>query len=117
MSTTRRLALAAEMARIWRRAGTCCDLTAVRAAQSRILALRGQDARAAEGLEWLESAARGTEDPRIVVVGLGSSAMVRAALGQDEAAAALLTELEAYPGARGITGTTRACFRRWCARR
>ena len=51
-------------------------------------------------LDWLEASARETEDPQDVVLGLGSAALVRAGLGQDEAAAALLTELEAYPGAR-----------------
>ena len=51
-------------------------------------------------LEWLEAASRGTEDPQLVVIGLGSAALARAGLGQDEAAAALLAEVESYPGAR-----------------
>jgi hypothetical protein len=50
-------------------------------------------------LDWLESSARETEDPQIVVSGLGSAALVRARLEQDEAGA-LLSELEAYPGTR-----------------
>ena len=44
-----------------------------------------------------------------------SAALVRAALGQDEAAAALLTELESYPGAREQRSTTASCSPRWCA--
>ena len=94
------LVLAAELAPRLEASGDVFDLTAIRAAQALIFALRGQGAQAAEWLEWLESATRGTEDPQTVVLGLGSSALVRAGLGQDDAAAALLTELESYPGAR-----------------
>ena len=95
------LEVAAEMAPRLEASGDVFDLVAVRAAQARILALRGQGApRWPRSLDWLESTARGTEDPQLVVCGLGSAALARAALGQDEAAAALLAELEAYPGAR-----------------
>jgi class 3 adenylate cyclase/tetratricopeptide (TPR) repeat protein len=76
------------------------DLISVRAAQARIFALRGQGGEVAEGLEWVESAARGTEDPQTILYGLGSAALMRAALGQNAAAASLLAEVEAYPGAR-----------------
>ena len=73
------------------------SLASVRAAQARILALRGQ---AGGSLEWLESTTLGTGDAELAVRVLGSSAVARAALGQDERAAALLAELEATPDAR-----------------
>jgi class 3 adenylate cyclase/tetratricopeptide (TPR) repeat protein len=78
------------------------DLTTVRAAQARILALRGQAERVAGSLEWIESTVRGTGDPQLVVRGLGSAAVARAALGHDDAAAALLAEMEATPGSYEI---------------
>jgi tetratricopeptide (TPR) repeat protein len=80
--------------------GDVLDLVEIRAAQARICALRGQASEIAEMLEWLESSARETEDPQLVVVGLGSVALVRAKLEQNEAVAALLNEVETYPGAR-----------------
>ena len=67
----------------------------VRALQARILALRGQTAQLSDWLDPLESGSRGTEDPQLVVSGLLASALARAGLGQDEAAAALLAEVEA----------------------
>jgi tetratricopeptide (TPR) repeat protein len=71
----------------------------VRSVQARVASLRGGDDEV-DLLDRLEQAARGTEDPDSVVGGLGASALARAELGQERAAAALLTELEAYPGAR-----------------
>ncbi|MDP9331573.1 MAG: hypothetical protein M3P11_13185 [Actinomycetota bacterium] len=76
------------------------DLAVVRAAQARILALRGQAAQVAASLDWLESASRGAGSADYVVIGLGSSAFARAGLGQDDRAASLLAEVEATPGAR-----------------
>ncbi len=76
------------------------DLLLIRSVRARIWALRGQGAEVAASLDWLESAARGTEDPQHVVMGLGSAALARAMLGQDEAAAALLAEVNATPGVR-----------------
>ncbi|MDH4112275.1 MAG: hypothetical protein OEV60_06260 [Actinomycetota bacterium] len=76
------------------------DLVCVRAAYVRIPALLGQGNEVADSLEWLVSAARGTEDPQTVVMGLGSAALVRGELAKDEAAAALLAELESFPGVR-----------------
>jgi hypothetical protein len=73
-------------------------LAGVRAGRTRMLVLRGEAAQVGEMLEWLEPAARGTEDPQMMVLGLGSAALGRAALGQDRAAASLLQELEAFPG-------------------
>jgi class 3 adenylate cyclase/tetratricopeptide (TPR) repeat protein len=94
------LILAAELVPRLEASGDVFDLISARAAEARILALRGEGAKTAEVLDWLEPMARGTEDPQIVVSALGSSAPVRAGLGQDEAAVALLAELESYPSAR-----------------
>jgi len=54
----------------------------------------------AEALDWLEPTARVTEDLQMVAAALGTAALGRAGLGQDEAAAALLTELDTYPDVR-----------------
>jgi class 3 adenylate cyclase/tetratricopeptide (TPR) repeat protein len=107
------LEIAAEMAP---RLGAL-DLIAVRCAQARISALRGQGDQVAETLDWLEPAARGTEDPQVVVAALGSAAVIRAGLGQDEEATALFAEVESYPGTRenmnypvGLPATVRAAL-------
>jgi class 3 adenylate cyclase/tetratricopeptide (TPR) repeat protein len=92
------LALAAEMAPRLEASGDVFDLIGIRAAQVRVLAMRGLGSQVAEVLDWLEPAARGTEDPQLVVDGLGSAALMRGGLGQGEAAAALLSELRTYPG-------------------
>jgi tetratricopeptide (TPR) repeat protein len=94
------LEVAARVAERLEASGDVYDLSAVRAAQARIFALRGEAAQVADAIEWLEPVARGTQAPEIVVSGLGTAAIVRAALGQDDAATALLTELESYPNAR-----------------
>jgi class 3 adenylate cyclase/tetratricopeptide (TPR) repeat protein len=94
------LEIAAGMASRLQASGDVWDLIALRAAQARIHALRGQISESAEMIEWLESSARETEDPQAVVAGLGSVALVRAGFGQDEAAAALLSEVRTYPSAR-----------------
>jgi class 3 adenylate cyclase/tetratricopeptide (TPR) repeat protein len=93
------LEVVADMAERLEASGNVVDLAGVRANQARIVALRGQGGQMAV-LEWLESAARRSEDPHLVVCSLGSSALARAVLGQDEATAALLTEIEGYPRAR-----------------
>lgn len=94
------LAVAADMAPRFEASGNVFDLIALRAAQARIATLRGQATNVAASLDWLEPATRRTGDPQLVVVGLGVAALARAGLGQDDAAAALLAELEAFPGAR-----------------
>ena len=94
------LALVAQMALRLEESGDMFGLLAVRAAQIRVFALRDESAEVVEALEWLVPAARGTEDPQLVVLCLGSAALEHAGLGQDEAATALLTELESSPGAR-----------------
>jgi tetratricopeptide (TPR) repeat protein len=94
------LSLAAEVGHRAEATGGVFVLVTVRAAQAWIAALRGSADQVAGVLGWLESAARATEDPQMVVGGLGAAALARAALGQDEAAAELLRELETYPGVR-----------------
>src|SRR5204863_4758404 len=83
------LEIAAELTPRLETSGDVFDLIALRAVQTRILAPRGQGSQAAEVLEWLEPAARGTEDPQLVVPGLGSAALARARRGQEEGAGAL----------------------------
>jgi class 3 adenylate cyclase/tetratricopeptide (TPR) repeat protein len=85
--------------------GSETDMTATVnavAARARILSLRGQASEVAGSLEWLESSARGTGAPEYAVIGLTAAAVARAALGQNAAAAALLAEVLATPGARAI---------------
>jgi class 3 adenylate cyclase/tetratricopeptide (TPR) repeat protein len=76
------------------------DLVEVRAGQAQILAVRGQAAQVADSLDWIESTSRGAGAPESAVIGLASSALVRAGLGQNEAAAELLAEVETTSGAR-----------------
>jgi hypothetical protein len=76
------------------------DVANVRRTQTRILVLRGQAAEVAGSPDWLESAAREAGMAGFFVTGLGSSALARAGLGEDDAAARLLAEIEATPGAR-----------------
>ncbi len=97
------LEVSADLAHRLETSGDVFDLAVVRGAQARILALRGHGEQVGVVLEWLESTARGTEDPQMVVTGLGSSAFAHAATGHNEAAAALLTEVEAHPAARDTT--------------
>ncbi|MEA2521886.1 MAG: hypothetical protein QOI81_1532, partial [Actinomycetota bacterium] len=78
-------------------------LMAVRCSQARILSLRGQGGLAADWLDWLESTSRGTGVDEQAVNGLGACALARAGLGQDDRAAALLTELAATPAFRNTS--------------
>jgi tetratricopeptide (TPR) repeat protein len=96
------LQVAAEMTPRLEASDDVYDLAGIRAGRTRILVLRGQSAQVGELLDWLEPTARGTEDPQMIVLGLGSVVLARTALGQGESAAALLTELEAFPGARDV---------------
>ncbi len=75
-------------------------LIGIRAVQVRIFALRGQGG---EGLVWLdelESTAKELEFAEAIVFALGSAALVRSGLGQQDAAVALLSAIDAFPGAR-----------------
>ncbi|HXJ66007.1 MAG TPA: hypothetical protein VNN79_19785, partial [Actinomycetota bacterium] len=74
------------------------DLWGVRAAQARILTIRGRAAEAIDWLDGLESSAPGSTD--FVVIGLGASALVRAGTGDGPTAAALLNEIERSAGVR-----------------
>ena len=73
-----------------------------RTVRARILALRGQASQMADSLDWLESTTRETGDPQDTVKGLVSAALARAALGQHEAAAMLIAEIENTPGTRAL---------------
>jgi tetratricopeptide (TPR) repeat protein len=77
------------------------DLVMARTLLAWILALRGRSEQlTAASLDWLETNARGLQEPQWLILALGASALARLALGQAPAAAALLSEVEAYPGAR-----------------
>ena len=76
-------------------------LALVRAAQARILAMRGQAAQVVAALEGLESTSRFEGSADYAAIGLlGASAVSYAAIAQDDRALALLAELEATPDAR-----------------
>ena len=77
-------------------------LVTTRAARTRIAAFRGQVGRETDSLDWLESTSRGAGAPEYVVIGLVSSSLARRVLGQHEACAALLAEVEATPRVRAI---------------
>ncbi len=94
------LAIAADLGPRLEANGNVFDLAGIRAVQVKVFALRGEGLEVEEMLGWLEPAARGTGDTSLVVSGLGAAALVRAGIGQPKAALALLTELDAYPGAR-----------------
>ena len=55
-----------------------------RAAQGRILTLRGQAPQVAGSLDWLESTARGVGAPEYAVIGLAAAALARAAAGRKQ---------------------------------
>jgi hypothetical protein len=87
------LEVASDLAERLEASGDRADLVSVRGAEARILALCGRASRIAASFDWLESAALESGDVQDLVIGLGSSALARAALGQSEAAARLLAEL------------------------
>ncbi|MDP9329093.1 MAG: AAA family ATPase [Actinomycetota bacterium] len=76
------------------------SLLSVRAAQARILALRGQAAQVVGSLDWMESTARELEAADGVVLSLASSALAHIGIGMNDRAAASLAEIEATPDAR-----------------
>ena len=81
--------------------GDMTGLAQIRCVQARILTLRGQAAQVAETLDWLETTTREPGWAELMVIGLGSAALVRAALEQPGRAVALLIEIDTTPGARG----------------
>ena len=94
------LALAGELAAELEASGDALNLTTVRSVQAQILTLRGQATQVADTLDWLEATTRESGHVDQIIVNLGVAARARAALGQNEQAAALLAEIEATPGSR-----------------
>ena len=82
--------------------GDLSDLKLVIAVQARILVIRGEAAEALELLERLEATARELTSPDDVVLSLGSAALGRVALGQNDDAAALLAEVAILRGASDL---------------
>ena len=80
--------------------GNLLDLTSLRAVQAQILTLCGQATQVADTLDWLEATSRETGSTDYIIQGLGSAAFARAALGQHDRAAGLLTEIDSTPGGR-----------------
>ena len=71
--------------------------------KARIMTLRGLALDVGDALDVTETLARGSEDPQALLLGLWGAALVRQGLGQDDEVALLLTEIEAYPGARATS--------------
>ena len=76
------------------------DLVVLVAAQARIAALRGGGAGVADKLDWLETTTRRVGQVDYTVGCLGPAAELHARLAHDEAAAALLGEIDTSPGSR-----------------
>jgi class 3 adenylate cyclase/tetratricopeptide (TPR) repeat protein len=76
------------------------NLAWVRAAQARILVLRGRVSEVVTQVDWIESAARRDRSPEYALTSLGSCVLARAGLGQDDRVAALITEMDEIPGVR-----------------
>ena len=81
-------------------AGDAWDLADCRAARLQALTLRGRAGQAAELLDWLESTSREMGSSDMFATGFAATACARASLGQDQAATALLVELEQMPEIR-----------------
>jgi class 3 adenylate cyclase/tetratricopeptide (TPR) repeat protein len=94
------LVLADELAGELEASGNVSDLASVRAVQARILTLRGQAGVMADTLDWLVTTAREAGQVDATIIKLTAAALARAALGQDEQAAALVAEIEASPDVR-----------------
>jgi len=94
------LTLAAEIADRSQASGNVFTLGIARSVQTRILTLRGQTAQTTDWLDWLQTAARELATAEDTVSSLGSAAVARAALEQHDAAAKLLTDVEAAPDSR-----------------
>jgi hypothetical protein len=80
--------------------GDVFDLMGVRTVLIRVLTLRGQADGVREDVAWVESIAREQGSAEDVVIGIGSAALARVALGEDQTAIALLAEVDATAGAR-----------------
>ena len=95
------LAAAPEMTQRLDAADDVYNLFWFRSLEARIFAMRGEGERVLDSLDWLERMARGAGNVNDLITGLGVAARTRASLGQGEAAAALLEEIAAFPGATG----------------
>ncbi len=95
------LRLGADLAERSERNGNAFLLLAVRGSRALIAGLRGEALQSPEELDALESAARAFGEPDMAI-NLGCAALARAGLGQYEEAAALLGELEVYPGVTDV---------------
>jgi tetratricopeptide (TPR) repeat protein len=96
------LTLIAEMVPVLEASGDVSDLSAVRASQAEVLAMRGRADETVAWLDWLEASGRAGSAADVGALGCAASA--RLALGQPAAAIALLSELESVPGARADAG-------------
>ncbi len=76
------------------------DLMEIRSNRASALLLRGSVLEAAKYLDWQVEAATRTGRADFIAANLGCSAAVRAAMGQYEAAAELLTAIDTTPGLR-----------------
>jgi class 3 adenylate cyclase/tetratricopeptide (TPR) repeat protein len=92
------LEINATMAERAEKSGNARELTVVRSRETRIRTLRGEADRVATLLDWLESQADETMTAQHNMNCLEATAVARAALGQDDAAAALLARVAALPG-------------------
>ena len=96
----RSLEAANDLAELLEETGDVFNLIGARGSRARIMTMRGDAERVIGSLDWLESTARTTGDPQLVVIGLGSSAATRAAVGLHDQGAALLAEIEGFPLSR-----------------
>ncbi len=80
--------------------GDTAMLVGLRSEEAMIRALRGEADAVEPWVAWLEQAARATEDWQSIPPALTAAALVRAQLGDDAKAVALLADVEAYPGVR-----------------
>jgi class 3 adenylate cyclase/tetratricopeptide (TPR) repeat protein len=97
--------VATEVAPRLQASGDVSDLELVIAVQTRILVMRGQAAQALELVEWLEAIDTELTGRDDVVLRLGSAALARVALGQNDDAAALLAEVARLRGAGELVNT------------
>jgi class 3 adenylate cyclase/tetratricopeptide (TPR) repeat protein len=94
------LALADELAALAETSGDALNLTVVQSVQAHILALRGQATQVTSTLNRLEATTREAGVVEYTVSNLAVAAVVRAAVGQSDRAAALLAEIDTTPGVR-----------------
>jgi class 3 adenylate cyclase/tetratricopeptide (TPR) repeat protein len=94
------LEIADDMAPRMEAKGDVVELVGLRAAEVRVSSLRGLGDQVAARIDWLEATGREPESPDWMINRLGSAAFARAGLGQEEATASLLVQIEMTPGTR-----------------